>query len=166
MAAITAPGRTAAQHQSLLILSAKEVGRRAGVGQGARDGVAADRAHGRSRPGSSTTRAFPSRDGIRLGYRTNTADSWQAGELPDGVSLSLANHAASLRWPIGCICEGRAEDDVRRAKTGVPERSRFKTKPETALDQIRWACEAGLPGNMVLMDAGYGHEVQAAQRHR
>src|SRR6267154_780459 len=29
----------------------------------------------RSRPGSSTTRAFPSRDGIRSGCRTNTADS-------------------------------------------------------------------------------------------
>jgi len=43
-------------------------------------------------------------------------------------------------------------------KTGVPEEITFKTKPEIALDQIRWACEAGLPGNMVLMDAGYGHD--------
>ena len=27
----------------------------------------------------------------------------------------------------------------------VPKDIRFKTKPEIALDQIRWACEAGLP---------------------
>src|SRR5262245_62010761 len=30
------------------------------------------------------------------------------------------------------------------------------TKPEIALEQIRWACEAGLPRGVVLMDAGYG----------
>src|SRR5215831_13359844 len=30
------------------------------------------------------------------------------------------------------------------------------TKPEIALEQIRWACEAGLPGGVLLMDAGYG----------
>jgi hypothetical protein len=28
---------------------------------------------------------------------------------------------------------------------GVPEEIVFKTKPEIALDQLRWACEAGLP---------------------
>ncbi len=32
----------------------------------------------------------------------------------------------------------------------------FKTKPEIALEQLRWACEAGLPRGAVLMDAGYG----------
>ena len=30
-------------------------------------------------------------------------------------------------------------------KVGVPEEIVFKTKPEIALDQLRWACEAGLP---------------------
>jgi SRSO17 transposase len=40
----------------------------------------------------------------------------------------------------------------------VPEEIEFKTKPEIALEQIRAACEMGLPGDMVLMDAGYGHD--------
>ena len=35
---------------------------------------------------------------------------------------------------------------ARRAQGGRARgRSRFKTKPEIALEQIRWACEAGLP---------------------
>src|SRR5258708_17355817 len=34
----------------------------------------------------------------------------------------------------------------------------FKTKPEIALEQIRWACKVGLLGKMVLVDAGYGHD--------
>ena len=50
-----------------------------------------------------------------------------------------------------------AEDDDRRAKAGVPEAITFKTKPQIALEQIRWACEVGLPGSMALVDAGYGH---------
>src|SRR5262249_21777883 len=41
-------------------------------------------------------------------------------------------------------------------KVGVPDEIGFKTKPEIALAQIRWACEAGLPRGAVLMDAGYG----------
>jgi SRSO17 transposase len=38
----------------------------------------------------------------------------------------------------------------------VPKEVRFKTKPEIALEQLRWACAAGLPHGVVLMDAGYG----------
>jgi SRSO17 transposase len=34
----------------------------------------------------------------------------------------------------------------------------FKTKPEIALEQIRWACEAGLPGGVGLMDVAYGND--------
>jgi SRSO17 transposase len=40
----------------------------------------------------------------------------------------------------------------------VPEEISFKTKPEIALEQLRWACEAGLARGVVLMDAGYGAE--------
>jgi SRSO17 transposase len=49
-----------------------------------------------------------------------------------------------------------ASDRKRRRKVGVPDEISFKTKPEIALAQIRWACEAGLPRGAVLMDAGYG----------
>src|SRR5450631_4353935 len=64
----------------------------------------------------------------------------------------------ACRWRIGCICKAWAQDDDRRAKAGVPEEITFKTKPEMALEQIRWACEVGLPGDMALIDAGYGHD--------
>ena len=75
------------------------------------------------------------------------------------VTLSLANHDASL--PVAYrlyLPKAWAEDDVRRVKAKVPEDIAFKTKPEIALEQIRWACEIGLPGNMVVVDAGYGHD--------
>jgi len=62
------------------------------------------------------------------------------------VSLSLANTMRACRWRIGCICrKDWAEDDRRRCKAGVPEEIGFKTKPEIALEQIRWACEMAFP---------------------
>ena len=53
-----------------------------------------------------------------------------------------------------------ANDAARRAKAGVPETVTFKTKPQIALDQIKWACEAGLPKGVALIDAGYGVEAK------
>ena len=47
-------------------------------------------------------------------------------------------------------------DRIRRRKAGVPREISFKTKPQIALEQLCWACEAGLPRGVVLMDAGYG----------
>ncbi len=75
------------------------------------------------------------------------------------VTLSLANRRASL--PVAYrlyLPNAWAEDDDRRAKAGVPEAITFKTKPQIALEQIRWACEVSLPGSMALVDAGYGHD--------
>jgi SRSO17 transposase len=48
------------------------------------------------------------------------------------------------------------EDKTRRRKARVPDNISFKTKPDIALKQLRWACEASLPRGVVLMDAGYG----------
>ena len=73
------------------------------------------------------------------------------------VSLSVANHHASL--PVAYrlyLPQDWAKDRSRRRKAGVPKEISFKTKPEIALEQLRWACEAGLPRGVVLMDAGYG----------
>jgi len=62
------------------------------------------------------------------------------------VTLSLANHHASLPAAYRLYLPNAwAEDDDRRAKAGVPEEITFKTKPQIALEQIRWACEVGLP---------------------
>jgi SRSO17 transposase len=74
------------------------------------------------------------------------------------VSLSLANDAASL--PVAYrlyLPKDWAEDNERRCKAGIPEEIGFKTKPEIALEQIQWACETDLPGDLVLIDAGYSN---------
>lgn len=42
----------------------------------------------------------------------------------------------------------------------MPEEIVFQTKPEIALEQIRWACAAGLPRGVVLLDAGYGNHTE------
>ena len=38
----------------------------------------------------------------------------------------------------------------------MPEQIEFATKPEIALEQLRWACAAGLPRGVVLL-SGYGN---------
>src|SRR6478672_2033689 len=75
------------------------------------------------------------------------------------VSLSLANHDASL--PIAYrlyLPEDWAKDQARRDKARVPETIAFQTKPEIAFEQIKAARAAGLPEGVVLMDAGYGND--------
>jgi SRSO17 transposase len=75
------------------------------------------------------------------------------------VSLSIANHAASLpvAWRL-YLPQDWTKDRARRKKAGVPKEIKFKTKPEIALEQIRWACEAGLPRGVALMDVAYGND--------
>jgi SRSO17 transposase len=73
------------------------------------------------------------------------------------VSLSLANTHASLPAAYRLyLPKDWAEDEARRRKAGVPDDLIFKTKPEMALDQLQWAYKLGLPGDVVVMDAGYG----------
>ena len=77
------------------------------------------------------------------------------------VSLSLANHAASL--PVSYrlyLPRDWAEDPARRAKAGVPEEIAFQTKPEIALELLRAAAEAGLPRGVAVMDAAYGKDTE------
>src|SRR5438270_4836274 len=81
------------------------------------------------------------------------------------VSLSLANGHASL--PVAYrlyLPQEWTNDRDRLRKAGVPEDIDFKTKHEIALEQLRWACEAGLPRGVGLLDAGYGNnsELRAA----
>ncbi|MEY9278812.1 SRSO17 transposase [Bradyrhizobium yuanmingense] len=74
------------------------------------------------------------------------------------VSLSIANHHASL--PVAYrlyLPQEWTEDRDRRRKVGIPAEVGFRTKPEIAPEQLRWACASGLPRAVVLMDAGYGN---------
>ncbi len=73
------------------------------------------------------------------------------------VSLSISTNTASL--PIAFrlyLPEVWANDAERREQAGVPERIRFQTKPEIALDQIRQAVEDEVTPAPVLADAAYG----------
>jgi SRSO17 transposase len=161
MAAITAPGRTAAQHQSLLHF----------IGQGgwSDEAVLAKvremvlpriERHGPIRAWIIDDTSFPKKGQHSVGVAHQYCG--QLGKQANcqvAVSLSIANDAASL--PVAYrlyLTKDWAEDAARRSKAGVPEEIDFKTKPEIALEHIRWACEEGLPGEMVLVDAGYGHD--------
>src|SRR5512134_1573593 len=77
------------------------------------------------------------------------------------VTLSLANDHASL--PVACrlyLPEVWADDPVRRSRAGVPADVAFQTKPAIALDQIRAAVATDLPRGLVLSDAGYGNDTR------
>jgi SRSO17 transposase len=48
--------------------------------------------------------------------------------------------------------QNRAEDRKGGRKADVPEEISFKTKPEIALEHLRWACKIGVACGVVLMD--------------
>ena len=75
------------------------------------------------------------------------------------VSLSLATEDGSvpMDWRL-YLPEKWTKDRRRRKKAGVPEKLKFQTKPQIALEQIRAAKAAGVPIGIVLADAAYGNE--------
>jgi SRSO17 transposase len=159
MAAVVAPERVAAEHQSLLHL----------VGQGAWSDEAVLRkvrdlvlpALERQAPIEAwivDDTGFPKKGvhsvGVARQYcgRLGKQDNCQVA-----VSLSVAHHQASL--PIAYrlyLPEEWAGDAARRAKAKVPAAVAFQTKPEIALDQIAAARATGVPPGVVLADAAYG----------
>jgi len=159
MAAVTAPGRTAAQHQSLLHFVGNAAWSDAKVLAKVRQMVLpAIERHGPIEAWIIDDTGFPKKGEHSVGVaRQYCGQLGKQDNCQVAVSLSLANHHASL--PVAYrlyLPEVWAQDSVRRRKTGVPEDGRFKTKPEIALEQIEAACKAGLPRGVVLMDAGYG----------
>jgi SRSO17 transposase len=161
MAALTAPDRTAAQHQSLLHLVNQGGWSDTAVLTAVREEVLpAITRHGAIEALIVDDTGFPKKGQHSVGVSHQYCG--QLGKQANcqvAVTLSLANHHASL--PVAYqlyLPKTWAEDDARRRKTRVPEEIVFKTKPEIALEQIKWACEAGLPGTMVLIDAGFGHD--------
>jgi SRSO17 transposase len=51
-----------------------------------------------------------------------------------------------------------SEDRARCDRAGVPVQTRFKSKPQIALELIERACAVGLPRGVVLMDLDYGRD--------
>jgi SRSO17 transposase len=159
MAAITAPDRTAAQHQSLLHFvgqspwSDEKV--LAKVGEMV---LPAIERHGSIEAWILDDTGFPKQGDHSVGVaRQYCGQLGKQDNCQVAVSLSVANHHASLPAAYRLYLPNEwATDSKRRRKTGVPEEIVFKTKPEIALEQIEAACKAGLPRGVVLMDAGYG----------
>src|SRR5207344_2255432 len=160
MAAATGPARTAAQHQSLLhfvgeggwsdervLTKVRELVLPAIERQGPIEAWIIDDT-GLPKQGRHSV-------GVARQYcgQLGKQDNCQVA-----VSLSLANRQASLpvAWRL-YLPQEWADDRARRRKAGVPAEVAFKTKPEIALDQLRFACAAGLPRGVALLDAGYGN---------
>jgi len=159
MAAVTAPGRTAAQHQSLLHFVGNAAWSDEEVLAKVREMVLpAIERQGPIAAWIIDDTGFPKKGEHSVGVaRQYCGQLGKQDNCQVAVSLSLANRYASL--PVAYrlyLPEDWAQDSKRRRKTGVPEDVCFKTKPEIALEQIEAACKAGLPLGVVLMDAGYG----------
>jgi SRSO17 transposase len=160
MAAVTAPERVGAQHQSLLHFvnqapwSDKKV-----LGKVRETVVPEMERRGPIEVWIIDDTSFPKKGRHSVGVaRQYCGQLGKEENCQVAVSLSIANHHASL--PVAYrlyLPQAWAEDGERRGKAGVPEDIGFKTKPEIALEQLSWACEAGLPRGVVLMDAGYGN---------
>jgi SRSO17 transposase len=77
------------------------------------------------------------------------------------VSLSIATAEASLPIKYRLYLPDTWTDDPTRCEAaGVPEDIVFMTKPQISLAQIREAKAAGLPGDIVAADAGYGDDTE------
>jgi SRSO17 transposase len=161
IAAKTAPARTAAQHQSLLHFVGVAPWSDEKVLSKVRELVLpAIEKHGPIEAWIIDDTAFPKQGKHSVGvHHQYCGQLGKQANCQVAVSLSIANHSASL--PVAYrlyLPKAWAEDGARRNKAGVPSDIGFKTKPELALEQIRWACEAGLPRGVGLMDVAYGND--------
>jgi SRSO17 transposase len=159
MAAIVAPASVAAEHQSLLHF----------VGQAAwSDGALLDKVRELVLPSVEASGPIETWIVDDTGFAKKGAHSVGVARQYCGrlgktdncqiaVTLSLANHAASL--PVAYrlyLPEDWAGDMARRRKAGVPDDVTFKSKPAIALDQIAATLASGAPKGVVLADAAYG----------
>jgi len=160
MAAVTAPARVAAQHQSLLHFVGEGRWSDEKVLAKVREMVLPEiQKHGPIEAWIIDDTGFPKQGRHSVGVtRQYCGQLGKEDNCQVAVSLSLANGHASL--PVAYrlyLPQEWAGDRERLRKVGVPEDIDFKTKHEIALDQLRWACEAGLPRGVGLLDAGYGN---------
>src|SRR5215216_604666 len=161
MAAVTAPARVAAQHQSLLHFVGQAPWSETAVLTKVRDLVlpAIERA-GPLEAWIIDDTGFPKKGTHSVGVaRQYCGQLGKPENCQVAVSLSVANAHASL--PIAYqlyLPKEWALDPERRITAGVPDPIPFRTKPRIALAQIRAALMAGVSPAVVLADAGYGGE--------
>jgi SRSO17 transposase len=160
MAAVTAPARVAAQHQSLLHFVGEGGWSDEKVLAKVREMVLPEiERHGSIEAWIIDDTGFPKQGKHSVGVaRQYCGELGKQDNCQVAVSLSLANGYASL--PVAYrlyLPKEWTKDRNRLRKAGVPKGTRFKTKHQIALEQLRWAREAGLPGGVGLIDAGYGN---------
>jgi SRSO17 transposase len=159
MAAVTAPARVGAQHQSLLHFVGEAAWSDERVLAKVREMVLpAIERHGPIEAWIIDDTGFPKQGRHSVGVaRQYCGQLGKQDNCQVAVSLSIANRRASL--PVAYqlyLPKEWAQDRAGRRKAGVPKEVRFKTKPRIALEQLQWACAAGLRRGVVLMDTGYG----------
>src|SRR5712675_3807291 len=163
MAAKTAPARMKAQHQSLLhFVGIAAWSDERVLGKVCEQVRPAIERHGPIEAWIIDDTGMPKKGKHSVGVgRQYCGQRGKQDNCQVAVSLSIANHHASL--PVAYrlyLPQDWATDGERRGKAGVPEEISFKIKPEIALDQLRWACEAGVARGVVLLDAGYGNDAR------
>ena len=159
IAAIVAPERTAAKHQSLLHFVGQAVWSDEAMLAKVRNVVQPDiEAQGEIEAWIVDDTGFAKKGvhsvGVARQYcgRLGKTDNCQIA-----VTLSIANHPASLPNAYRLyLPEDWADDKARRKKAHVPDDVKFQTKPGIALAQIKAALAAGVPPGVVLADPAYG----------
>ena len=160
LAAVTAPERAAAQHQSLLHLVAQAPWSDQAMLTRVRELVLPSIT--RDEPIQAwiiDDTAFPKKGHHSVGVaRQYCGQLGKQENCQAAVSLSVATHQASL--PVAYrlyMPQEWADDPVRRSTAGVPAEVTFQTKPEIALQQMRQAHADGVPAAVALMDPAYGN---------
>jgi len=142
MAAITAPERTAAQHQSLLHFVGEGNWSDEKVLAKVRELVLPEmERHGPIEAWIIDDTGFPKKGRHSVGVgRQYCGELGKQDNCQIAVTLSIANHHASLPAAYRLYLPKEwATDRTRRRKAGVPKEVTFKTKPAIALEQLRWA---------------------------
>jgi len=159
LAAVTAPSRVAAQHQSLLHFVGQAPWSDEAVMARVRDWVLPHiERHGPIRAWIVDDTGFPKKGGHSVGVaRQYCGQLGKQDNCQVAVSLSVANDAASLpiAWRL-YLPQAWADDPDRRRKAKIPAGIAFQTKPRIALEQIEAAKAKGVAPGVILADAGYG----------
>jgi len=159
LAAVTAPARVAAQHQSLLHFVGQAPWSDAALMGRVRNWVLPRIARrGAIRAWIIDDTGFPKKGKHSVGVaRQYCGQLGKQDNCQVAVSLSVANDVASL--PIAYrlyLPQSWADDPERRKKAKVPGDIEFQTKPQIALEQIKAAKAQGVAPGVILADAGYG----------
>jgi SRSO17 transposase len=161
IAAKIAPAQASAEHQSLLhFVNEAEWADEAVLAKVRQMVLPAIERHGPIEAWIIDDTSFPKKGTHSVGVaRQYCGQLGKQENCQVAVSLSLANHHASM--PVAYrlyLPKDWAQDQPRRKRAKVPQKIKFQTKPEIALDQLRDATTAGLPRGVVLVDPGYGND--------